>query len=131
MLALIIVGTSLAFAFFGKAYQSTYVQRAVKNWYYPVETGFQEQLARRVPHEFNRGRFFGDISPLNPIPYVNRNPDVGRIVETNWGFTWTAKENQLKLIDERFNKEETHPKLWTMFKNPIGKQAWRRSSLKY
>tara|TARA_R110002095_G_scaffold45247_2_gene40671 strand:- start:12 stop:410 length:399 start_codon:yes stop_codon:yes gene_type:complete len=94
----------------------------IKDPYLPVETGYKELLLRRLPQfSYNRGAIIGDVSPLNPIPYVSVIKERRDKNFTQWGSVAHDAKRQLALINDKFNMDE-HPRLTSTFKIPYGKK---------
>lgn len=76
----------------------------IKDPYHPVETGYQDQMLRRLPqHTYRSELVIGDVSEFNPLPYVNNNPDRGRLQETQWGHANVNRQLQVNQIHEKLN----------------------------
>lgn len=108
-----------------------YLNKYPKNPYFPVETGFLDNLFSRIPqNNFWRGkRVIGDVSPLNPIPFAAVVPERKNLNMTQWGFAYVEPEKQVELIDEIYNKEE-HWRFDQSERIPKGKKRWRLENTK-
>lgn len=106
-------------------------QKAKINPYRAYEYAPDIMDSRKTSANFRSAAYAGDISPLNPIPYLSNNPDRKRLYIGIWGPSKVHNtQGQYRLINEKYNLNE-HPRLQDGFRIPRGKKSYRRMNLNW
>lgn len=105
----------------------------VKDPYFPIELGFDNQMMRRLPHRYGNDVNIGKMDTKTGLPMVNPLPGANRISESNrrTGLPSDHQERLRKLHDMKYNEEEYwrfDPVIGTQI--PV-KQRYRDSSIQY